>query len=47
MRRDEAHRAASAFVAGFLAGSKINSGESITYLEPKAYSQSYIRKQTQ
>ena len=41
------HRAANAFVAESLAGSKINSGEPIIYLEPKAYSQPYIRKQTQ
>ena len=41
----EAHRAANAFVAGSLAGSKINAGESIIHLQAKAYSYRCIRKQ--
>ena len=40
----EAHRAALAFVAGSLAGSKVNAGESTDHLQPKAFSHPCIRQ---
>ena len=43
----EAHRAAGAFVAGSLAGSKVNAGERATHLQPKPYSHPCIGKQKQ
>ena len=40
----EAHRAAVAFVAGSLAGSKVNAGEPTTHLQPKAYPHPCVRQ---